>query len=126
MAVGESNLQTFTKGLGDEIVPAFKALARRIQFLETSLSKGTPRLGLQNTLGTGSSSTAGQPADVAALVALEKRLSAEISNVAAWIDAEAYCVWGPWFWTQEDCVTFAWTHVPEGAFQWFVDLITYI
>jgi hypothetical protein len=57
---------------------------------------------------------------------VKKSLMVEINNVSARIDADAYCVRGRWFRTMDDCISFSRHHIPEGQFQWFVDVVSYL
>jgi hypothetical protein len=61
-----------------------------------------------------------------AIEEVRKSLMVEINNVSARIDADAYCVRGRWFRTMEDCISFSRHHIPEGQFQWFVDVVSYL
>jgi hypothetical protein len=60
------------------------------------------------------------------LEALKKTLMLEISNVSARIDAAAYSVRGRWFRTLDDCIAFSRLHIPEGQFQWFLDIVSFL
>ena len=58
--------------------------------------------------------------------ALEKRLTARIDSLTNKIDSKAVQI-GPYVFSSLDhCVSFATKGIPEGEFQWFMDIVTYL
>ena len=57
---------------------------------------------------------------------LEIKWNSQLREVASRVDGMAVFVGGRWFISQMDCVYFSTKHIPEGEFQWFNDIVSYL
>ena len=58
--------------------------------------------------------------------AVEKRLSAKIVSLNNKIDSKAVQIGNYIFSSLDHCVQFATKGIPDGEFQWFMDIVTYL
>ena len=50
----------------------------------------------------------------------------QLREVAARVDGMAVFWGGRWFRSHMECMEFATNHIPEGQFQWFIDIVSYL
>ena len=53
-------------------------------------------------------------------------VKAELTSFFAKIDSKWVCVKGQCFRSLDDCIMFSQKHVPEGQFQWFLNIVSYL
>ena len=57
---------------------------------------------------------------------LEIKWDAQLREVADWVDDMYIFAGGRWFISHLDCMEFAMKNIPEGQFQWFIDIVSYL
>jgi hypothetical protein len=124
-SLSENHLEVVMAAMNEELTKSFAGVTTNFQNLQRQIP--TRQSSAFSNISAGV--TAPNPTPVhsgSALDALKKALMLEINNVSARIDAAAYCVRGRWFRTLDDCIAFSRLHIPEGQFQWFIDLVAYL
>jgi hypothetical protein len=124
-ALTQSHVDLIMAALNDELTKSFEGVTNNIRRLERRIPTGQ----VSSFHNLSSAVSAPNPTPVhsgSALDALKKTLMVEINNVSARIDAAAYSVRGRWFRTLDDCISFSRLHIPEGQFQWFLDIVSFL
>ena len=70
--------------------------------------------------------TCNSPSYSSYLTALYTWVKSELNNIAAKINSQSVFVRGVWYQSLGDCAQLSKTHVPDGQFQWFLDIIYYL
>jgi hypothetical protein len=125
VALTQDHIDVIMDALNKELTRSFEGVTSNIRRLESRIPTGPPSA----FSNLSPSVAAPNPTPVhsgSALEALKKSLLLEISNVSARIDASAYSVRGRWFRTLDDCISFSRLHIPEGQFQWFLDIVSFL
>lgn len=111
------DLDEFADELGNKLFPALGDLSNRLLDLEKAGGVG---------FGGAIRAPLQPPVDVDAVSNLKRFVTDKIKALSDSLEANSYTVRGRCFRSLQTCIEFAAKSIPDGEYQWFIDLVTYL